>query len=162
VLAISSHDAELVLRCDASREAMGVVLYQRDEHGFLLPIEFKSKAFNEAQKRLAAHDREGLVLLYALKSFRHFLLICKFEEQTDNSALSQIFTSKNVSDLYARWYHKLAEFQGMSIKHRAGRKFYCADALSRRQQVKSDDTKPFCLGTGRSLRIDWQSGNERR
>jgi hypothetical protein len=144
VLAIPSHDAELVLRCDASREAMGVALYQRDEHGFLQPIEFKSKAFNEAQKRLAAHDREGLALLYALKSFRHFLLIRKFEVQTDNSALSQIFTSKDLSDLYARWYHKLTEFQGMSIKHRAGRKLYCADALSRRRQVKGD----FCVEPG--------------
>jgi len=72
VLAIQSHNAQLVLRCDASREAMGVALYQRNEHGFLQPIEFKSKAFNEAQKRLAAHDREGLALLYALKMFRHF------------------------------------------------------------------------------------------
>jgi len=50
----------------------------------------------------------------------------------ENSALSQIFTSKDLSDLYTRWYHKLAEFQGMSIKHRAGRKLYRADALSRR------------------------------
>jgi len=37
------------------------------------------------------------------------------------------------------WYHKLAEFEGMSIKHRAGHKLYCADALSRRRQVKNDD-----------------------
>jgi len=36
----------------------------------------------------------------------------------------------------------------MSIKHRAGRKLYCADALSRRRQVKSDDTKPFCVELG--------------
>ena len=69
----------------------------------------------------------------------------KFEIQTDNSALSQIFTSNNLSDLYARWYHKLAEFEGMSIKHRAGRKLYCADALSRRRHVKGDDAQPFCV-----------------
>jgi len=66
----------------------------------------------------------------------------------ENSALSQIFTSKDLSDLYTRWYHKLAEFQGMSIKHRAGRKLYRADALSRRRQVKSDDTMPFCVELG--------------
>jgi len=72
VLAIPSHNAELVLCWDASREALGVGLYQRDEHGFLQPIEFKLKAFNEAQKRLAAHDREGSALLHALKSFRFF------------------------------------------------------------------------------------------
>ena len=53
---------------------MGVALYQRDEHGFLQRIEFKSKAFADPQKRLPAHDREALALLYALKPFRHFLL----------------------------------------------------------------------------------------
>ena len=98
-----------------------MALYQRDEHGFL-QIEFKSKACNEVQKRLAAHDREDLTLLYALKSFRHFLMMRKFEVQTDNSALKQIFTSKDLSDLHVTWNHKLAQFEGMSIKHRAGRK----------------------------------------
>jgi len=79
---------------------MGVALFLRDEHGFLQPIELKSKACNEVQK--------------------------------NNSALSQIFTSTDLSDLYARWYHKLADFEGMSIKHQAGHKLYCTDALSRR------------------------------
>jgi len=74
VLAIPSQDAEIVLRCDASREAMGVALYHQDDKGFLQPIEFKSKAFNEAQKRLAAHDREGLALLYALNVFQTFCI----------------------------------------------------------------------------------------
>jgi hypothetical protein len=72
----------------------------------------------------------------------------KFEVQTDNSALSQISLSKDLSDLHARWYHKLAEFEGMSIKHRAGRKLYCADALSRRRHVKGDDAQPFCVEPG--------------
>ena len=100
VLAIPVHNAALVLRCDASREAMGAALYQRNSDGFLQPIEFKSRAFNEAQKKLAAHDRERLALLYTIKSFRHFLLMSQFEVQPDNSALSQIFTSKDLSDLY--------------------------------------------------------------
>jgi len=72
----------------------------------------------------------------------------KSEVQTDNSALSQIFTSKDLSDLYARRHHKLAEFEGMSIKHRAGRKLYCAHALSRRRHVKGDDAQPFCVEPG--------------
>ena len=69
----------------------------------------------------------------------------KSEVQTDNSALSQIFTSKDLLDLYARGYHKLAEFEGMSIKHRAGRKLYCSDALSRRLHVKGNYAQPFCM-----------------
>ena len=35
VLAIPSGQAELVLRTDASREAMGVALYQKDQYDYL-------------------------------------------------------------------------------------------------------------------------------
>ena len=148
VLAIPSADSHMVLRCDASREAIGVALYQQTKDGYLQPIEFRSKAFAEPQKKLPAHDREALALLYALSSFRHFLLHRKFDVQTDNSALSQIFSSKDMSDLYARWYHKIAEFTGLSIKHRPGRKLYCADALSRRRPAPGDDATPFFVEPG--------------
>ena len=153
VLAIPSGSAELVLRCDASREAMGVALYQRDSQGYLQPVEFKSKGFAEAQKRLAAHDREGLALLFALKSFRHFLLGREFQVQTDNAALSQILTSRDMSDLYSRWYWKIAEFPGMKLSHRAGRKLYCADALSRRKESADEAGDPFFLEPGELFRL---------
>ena len=153
VLAIPSAEADLVVRCDASREAMGAALYQKDSDGYLQPIEFKSKAFAEPQKRLPAHDREGLALLFVLKSFRHFLLHQKFEVQTDNAALSQIFTSKDMSDLYARWYWKIAEFPGLTIRHRPGRKLYCADALSRRPTAPQDDTTPFYVEPGQLFKV---------
>ena len=153
VLAIPSGAAELVLRCDASREAMGAALYQRDDQGYLQPVEFKSKGFAEAQKRLAAHDREGLALLFALKSFRHFLLGREFQVQTDNAALSQILTSRDMSDLYSRWYWKIAEFPGMKLAHRAGRKLYCADALSRRREGTDEAGNPFFVEPGELFRL---------
>ena len=103
---------------------MGCALYQEDEDGFLHPIEFKSKAFAPDQQKLAAHDRECLALLYVLASFRHFEIGKEFDVQTDNSALPQIFTSKDLSDLYSRWHCKLAQFAGMCIKHHKGRKMY--------------------------------------
>jgi len=128
VLSMPTAEAQLVMRCDSSREAIGVALYQRAEDGYLQPVEFKSKSFSDSQRRLAAHDRECLALLYGLKAFRHFLMGCNFEVQTDNAALSQVFTSKELSDLYSRWFWKIAEFPGLKISHRAGRKLYCADA----------------------------------
>ena len=147
VLAIPSRSDSLVVRCDASREAMGIALYRKDVRGLLQPIEYKSKAFAECQKKLPAHDRECLALLYALKSFRHFLLHKEFEVQTDNSALAQILTSRDLSDLYARWYDKISQFEGMKIVHRPGSKMYCADALSRRRSTKQDDS-PFEIEAG--------------
>jgi hypothetical protein len=148
VLSMPSAEAQLVMRCDASREAMGVALYQRAEDGYLQPVEFKSKSFSESQRRLAAHDRECLALLYGLKSFRHFLMGREFDVQTDNAALSQVFTSKELSDLYSRWFWKIAEFPGLRISHRAGRKLYCADALSRRRVGVDEEPQPFFVEPG--------------
>jgi hypothetical protein len=121
VLAIPTRNDKLVVRTDASREAMCIAMYRRDADRYLQPVEYKSKAFVDAQKKLPAHDRECLALLYALKSFRHYLLHQEFEVQTDHSALSQVFSSRDLSDLYARYY-KITEFSGMRIVHRPGRK----------------------------------------
>ena len=93
VLVIPGRDGKLVLRTDASRYAMGCALYQEDDDGFLQSIEFKSKSFANPQQKLASHDRECLVLLYSLDSFRHFLIGKEFDVQTDNSDLAQIFTT---------------------------------------------------------------------
>ena len=147
VLAIPSRHDDLVVRCDASREAIGAVLYRRLASGHLQPVEYKSKAFAEAQKKLPAHDRECLALLYALKTFRQYLLHREFDVQTDNSALSQILTSHELSDLYARWHYKISQFPGMRIVHRPGRKMWCADALSRKTHPATD-SDPFELEHG--------------
>jgi len=74
-------------------DAMGIALHHQDEHSFLQPVDCKFKTFSQAQKKIASHDREGLALLYALKLFRHFLLIRRFEVQTDNSGLCSATTS---------------------------------------------------------------------
>ena len=82
---------------------MGEALFQKMDDGYLQPVEFKSKAFTTSQQRLAAHDRECLPVLFVLQSFKHFLWDRPFQFQTDDSALSQILTSKDLSDSYARW-----------------------------------------------------------
>ena len=131
VLAIPRRDGKSVFRTDASRYVMRCSLYEEDDDGFLQPIEFKSKAFAKPRQKLAAYDRECLALLHAFSSFHHFLIGKEFDVQTDNSDLAQIFTSNDLSDLYSRWHWKLAQFAGNRIKHRKGRKRYCADSLSR-------------------------------
>ena len=72
--------------------------------------------------------------------------------QTDNSALSQILTSRDMSDLYSRWYWKIAEFPGMKLSHRAGRKLYCSDALSRHREETDEAGQPFFVEPGELFR----------
>jgi hypothetical protein len=73
--------------------------------------------------------------------------------QFNNIALAQIFTSKDLSDLYSRWHWKLAQFAGMRIKHRKGRKMYCADSLSRRRPAEADDKEPFFVEPGQLFKL---------
>ena len=53
-----------------------------------------------------------------------------------------------MSDLYTRWYWKLAAFPGMKLVYRAGSKLYCADALSRRPVAPEDILEPFYVEQG--------------
>jgi hypothetical protein len=161
MLAIPTQHDKLVVRTDASREAMGIAIYRRDAYGYLQPVEYKSNAFVYTQKKLPAHDRQCLALLYALKSFRHYLLHREFEVQTDNSAFSQVFSSRDLSDLYVRWYRKITEFSGMRIVHLPGRKMWCADALSRQRQSEEDDQRPFEVEPGELAKVELQPGVER-
>jgi hypothetical protein len=161
VLAIPTRHDKLAVRTDAAREAMGIAIYRRDADGYLQPVEYKSKAFVDAQKKLPAPDRECLALFYALKSFRHYSLHREFEVQTDSSALSPVFSSRDLSDLYARWYHKIAEFSGMRIVHRPGKKMWCADALSRRRHSEEEDQTPLEVEPGELAKVELQPGVER-
>jgi hypothetical protein len=65
-------ERSFVLRTDASEQAMGAVLYQEHEDG-LHPVEFRSKRLAPHQQRYAAHVREFLAVLYALKQYRCYL-----------------------------------------------------------------------------------------
>ena len=92
--------------------------------------------------------------------FQAFLIDKKFDVETDNIALSQIFTTKDLSDLYSRWYYKPAQFAGMRIKHRKGRKMFCTDSLSRRRPVTEDDKEHFSEEPDRLFRLQSQLAND--
>jgi hypothetical protein len=50
----------------------------------------------------------------------------------------------------------------MSIKHRKGRKMYCADSLSRRRPDTEDDKEPFFVEPGQLFKLHspTQGGDE--
>lgn len=80
-------------------------MYRRDADGYLHPVEYKSKAFVDAQKYLLHMIVNVWHYCMLWKSFRHHMLHQEFEVQTDKSALSQAFSSRDLSDLYPRWYY---------------------------------------------------------
>jgi transposase InsO family protein len=124
-----AHRATLV-RTDASEWGMGAVLYQQTANGEWHPVEYKSKRFTATQMRYAPHDREFCAVLYAFRTWRHMLLNRHFLLETDNSAVSHIKQSKELSSKYARWLG-LFEEMDCEVRHRPGRKMQLEDWLSR-------------------------------
>ena len=143
VLRIFDAARETVVRTDASEWGAGCVLYQRGDDNELHPVEYRSKRFTPAQMRYAPHDREFLAVLYAFKVWRHMLLSHPFLLETDNSALSQIKQSREISSKYARWLDTFEEM-ACTVQHRAGRKMLLEDLLSRPPaELEEVDKEPF-------------------
>jgi len=141
VLALCSREGSLVLRTDASNYALGAVLYQQSADGLFRPLEFRSKRMTPAQCNYAAHDRELLAVIYALREFRSYLIHREFVVETDNSALSQILKMRELSPKYERWLALIGDMQ-CTFRHRPGSSMTDADAFSRPPDGLPDCASP--------------------
>nr|GFA90482.1 reverse transcriptase domain-containing protein [Tanacetum cinerariifolium] len=80
--------------CDARDFAVGAVLGQRIEKHFR-PIHYASKTMNQAEANYTTTEREILVVVYAFKKFRSYLIMNKSIIYTDHSALKYLFAKKD-------------------------------------------------------------------
>lgn len=85
---------------------LGCVLLQ-NRNGQDTPFDFASKKLFPAEMNYSQIDREGLVLVFAVQTFRYFLLGRKFTARTDHKPLLGLFgPQKQIPDTCAslqRW-----------------------------------------------------------
>ncbi len=59
---------------DTSKRAVGSVLSPNGQNRQERPIHYAGRGLNDHQKNYSTNEREGLVIVFALKKFRHYLL----------------------------------------------------------------------------------------
>jgi hypothetical protein len=100
------------LETDASGVAMGSILSQRQDDGYLHPIAFMSESFNDAQRNYDTHDKELLAIIRSMEHWRLFLegTLEPIIVFTDHRNLEYWKTARNWNRRHARWYQLLASF----------------------------------------------------
>ena len=93
---------EYTVTCDTSDFAVGAVLSQRQEDGGHL-VAYESRKMNAAEKNYPTHERELLVVIHALRTWRHHLAGQKFIIVTDHYSLQYLQTQPNLSKRQAPW-----------------------------------------------------------
>jgi hypothetical protein len=149
-----------ILSVDASQHAVGCCLMQEyvPEDGItpeeckdqkLYPIAFASTKLTETQSRWATIEREAYAVIWALKKYRHWLLLSEVVVYSDHNPLSYLTLSAPKSAKLTRWSLALQEYN-LTFHYKPGREQVVPDFLSRLNckpaiDVKLEDIRKACV-----------------
>ena len=121
-------DLPWIVDADASDQGLGSCLSQVVD-GLERPVAFASRRLQPAERKWHIREKEALGIVWALETFRHYLLGAKFIVRTDHSSLQWLKNAK--SGRLCRWALRLAEFGDFEIIHRSGKVHANVDAFTR-------------------------------
>ena len=123
-------DLPVVLRTDASRYGLSVLLCHQFPDGSERIISYASRVLTPAERNYAVNELECLAIIFACLKFRPYLLGKHFEIYTDHHGLCQLMKMKEPSGRLCRWALRLMEYDFV-IKYTSG-KTHAPDYLSRK------------------------------
>ncbi len=130
VLAFPDYKKPFILCTDASSLGVGAVLMQVSESQRPHVIAYASRVLNSAESKYSVAHLEALTVVWALKHFRDIVYGYPITVCTDHSAVTQLFSVKNLTGRLARWYLTVMQFEP-TIKYLPDKANTVADALSR-------------------------------
>jgi len=95
---------------------------------------YESRKINEHEKNYLTHDLELVVIIHALKTWRHYFPGKRFVLMINHSGLRNLFDQPNINDNQARWLAAISEFD-FEIRYIRGKENRVSNSLSRRIQV---------------------------
>ena len=92
VLVIPDIEKKFEVYCDASYQGLGCVLMQE---GRL--VAYASRQLKMLEKNYLTHDLELAAIVFALKSWRHYLYDSQFQVYSDHKSLKYLFNQKELN-----------------------------------------------------------------
>ncbi|GJQ97665.1 putative reverse transcriptase domain-containing protein [Tanacetum coccineum] len=130
ILSLPDGVEDFVVYCDASNQGLGCVLMQR---GKVIAYAYRQLKIHE--KNYITHDLELGAVVFALKTWRHYLYVMKSIIYTDHKSLQHIFDQKELNMHQRRWIKLFSDYE-CEIRYHPGKANVVADALSRKERVK--------------------------
>jgi hypothetical protein len=131
LLALPNFAKPFGIRMDASDYAIGGVLFQNDDLGVEHPIAYAGRKMQRAELLYPVREKELLAIMFALRTWRSYLLDQPFTVETDHKTLQELLTQQTCTQRLARWLNLLSEFRP-SFKWIPGNTNDTADGISRR------------------------------
>jgi len=131
VLVLPDGSKPFVVYTDACGTGLGAVLMQEGR-----VIAYGGRQLRVHEKNYPTHDLELAAIVFALKSWRHYLLGERFELFTDHKSLKYLFSQKDLNLRQQRWMEFLASYD-FEIAYTPGKGNVVADALSRKRLTLS-------------------------
>lgn len=106
---------------DASHHALGAVLKQIHGRKVIGVIEMASGTLTVAERNYPIRQKELLLIVFAVKKFRHYILGYETVVYTDHQSLESLFASNTrpESERIIRWLVSLQEVQ-LKVRYRDG------------------------------------------
>ena len=130
ILAFGDYTKDFLLKTDASKEELGVVLSQKQAEGHYHPVAYGSRALTSHEKNYHSTKLEFLVLKWAItEHFKEYLLYQHFLVRTDNNPLKYIMATPNLDAIGHQWIGALAKFN-FKLEYQKGQDNTVANVLS--------------------------------
>ncbi|GJY70343.1 putative reverse transcriptase domain-containing protein [Tanacetum coccineum] len=110
ILALPQGAEKFIVYCDASHKGLGAVLMQNEK-----VIAYASRQLKIHEKNYTTHDLELGAVVFALKTWRHYLYGTKCTVFTDHKSLQHILNQKELNIRQRRWLELLSDYDFMTI-----------------------------------------------
>nr|GEV85495.1 putative reverse transcriptase domain-containing protein [Tanacetum cinerariifolium] len=130
ILSLPDGIEDFVVYYDASNQGLGCMLMQRGK-----VIAYASRQLKSHEKNYTRHDLELGVVVFALKTWRHYLYGTKSVIYTNHKSLQHIFDQKELNMRQMRWIKLYSDYECETLYH-PGKTNVVVDALSKKERVK--------------------------